>query len=91
MHRLGLRNLLLSRWVRTSKPFDDFVERAAAARIEQTTTGVELGKKDFMTWLTNNSKVHEDVSMDEIKEEAILLITAGKRQPSLRTPSISQN
>ncbi|KAA8619348.1 Cytochrome P450 3A31 [Pyrenophora tritici-repentis] len=77
LHSLGLRNTLLSRWVRTSKPFDDFVERAAAARIEQTTTGVELGKKDFMTWLTNDADPNKDVSMDEIKEEAILLITAG--------------
>lgn len=52
---------------------------AAAARIEQTTTGVELGKKDFMTWLTNDADPNKDVSMDEIKEEAILLITAGKQ------------
>ena len=71
--------MLLSRWVRTSKPFDDFVERAAAARIEQATTGVELGKKDFISWLTNNSNLEEDISMDELKEEVILLITAGKR------------
>jgi hypothetical protein len=64
--------------VRSSKPFDDFVDRAATKRIEQETTGVELGKKDFMSWLTDSSNINEDVSMDEIKEEAILLITAGK-------------
>lgn len=64
--------------MRSSKPFDDFVQRAATSRIEEVMTGVEKGKKDFMTWLMNGVEPSETIPVEEIMEEVILLITAGK-------------
>lgn len=55
------------------------MEQAAAARVQEVTTGVKGGKKDFMTWLMNGIEASESIPMEEIKEEVILLITAGKR------------
>ncbi|GAP87077.1 putative cytochrome P450 3A31 [Rosellinia necatrix] len=73
---LKLRWLILSRWVRSSKPFDDFVEQAAAARAQEMATGLK-GKKDFMTWLWAGVDAAETIPLEELKEEVILLITAG--------------
>jgi cytochrome P450 len=77
---LKLRWLVLSRWVRSSKPFDDFVERAAVARAQEMATGATdaKSKKDFMTWLWAGVDAKDTIPLDELKEEVILLITAGK-------------
>lgn len=81
LHEWGLKRTLLGRWVRPFKPFDDFVDHAAEARVTEKENGTDLERKDFIRWLTADdadSKTGRAITMDELKEEVILLITAGK-------------
>lgn len=60
------------------KPFDDFVQRYANERVYERAKGQDVEKKDFMYWLTNQVDVETaSASKEELKEEVILLITAG--------------
>lgn len=68
---------MLSTWVPSSKPFDDFIQTAASKRIQEVLTGADKEKKDFMTWLMKDLEPSENIPVQEIMEEAILLITAG--------------
>ncbi|EUC27114.1 hypothetical protein COCCADRAFT_10203 [Bipolaris zeicola 26-R-13] len=70
---------LLYKSISSSKPFDDFVEEGATARVRAKLDGIDKHTKDFVFWLTDrlDGDSNEHLSMDELKEEIILLITAG--------------
>lgn len=63
--------------------FDSFIEKAADERVSKLIDS----KKDFMFWLTGavDPVTGDTLTMEELVEEAILLITAGKQNVSIRS------
>ncbi|TDZ20877.1 putative branched-chain-amino-acid aminotransferase TOXF [Colletotrichum orbiculare MAFF 240422] len=72
---LRLKWLLFSHHVRSTATFDSFIESAAGERVSK----LNDSKKDFLFWLTGavDPITGETFGMEELVEEAILLITAG--------------
>ncbi|TDZ39236.1 putative branched-chain-amino-acid aminotransferase TOXF [Colletotrichum spinosum] len=72
---LRLKWLLFSHHVRSTATFDSFIESAAGERVSK----LNDSKKDFLFWLTGavDPISGETFGMEELVEEAILLITAG--------------
>ncbi|KAF6832077.1 branched-chain-amino-acid aminotransferase [Colletotrichum musicola] len=75
LHTLRLKWLLFSHHVRSTVTFDSFIEKAADERVSKLSDS----KKDFMFWLTGavDPVTGDTFTMEELVEEAILLITAG--------------
>ncbi|KAI8256561.1 hypothetical protein K4K58_004796 [Colletotrichum sp. SAR11_239] len=74
LHTLRLKWLLFSHHVRSTVTFDSFIEKAADERVSKLSDS----KKDFMFWLTGavDPVTGDTFTMEELVEEAILLITA---------------
>ncbi|GJC89905.1 cytochrome P450 monooxygenase apf7 [Colletotrichum liriopes] len=74
-HTWRLKWLLFSYHVRSTVTFDSFILEASNDRMSK----VVDSKKDFMFWLTGavDPSTGDTFSMEELVEEAILLITAG--------------
>ncbi|KAF9873688.1 branched-chain-amino-acid aminotransferase [Colletotrichum karsti] len=75
LHKLRLKWLLFLYHVRSTVTFDTFIEKAAGERVSK----ISESKKDFMFWLTGavDPVTGDTFTMEELVEEAILLITAG--------------
>ncbi|KAL0935886.1 branched-chain-amino-acid aminotransferase [Colletotrichum truncatum] len=75
LHTLRLKWLLFSHHVRSTGTFDTFIENAASERVSK----LRDSEKDFMFWLTGavDPATGDTFTMEELVEEAILLITAG--------------
>ncbi|KAK2006393.1 cytochrome P450 [Colletotrichum eremochloae] len=75
LHTLRLKWLLFPHHIRSTATFDAFIEKAAGERVSKFSDT----KKDFMFWLTGavDPVTGDTFTMEELVEEAILLITAG--------------
>ncbi|KAK1590718.1 cytochrome P450 [Colletotrichum navitas] len=73
--KLRLKWLLFPQSIRSTATFDTFIEMAASERVSKLSDT----KKDFMFWLTGavDPVTGDTFTMEELVEEAILLITAG--------------
>lgn len=49
----------------------------SAVRVDEIANNDQKGDKNFMNWLMDGVETTDGATMEEIKEEVILLITAG--------------